>query len=263
MVGSTGSAVEGTFILDGAPSTFFDCGYSGYHGPRALANIFLQRRDSSEVSAMRFIPFALYVHERGATNPNLLWQHCERHAANWLFAIHDSEEGDFYKRWHGRLESSAVSETFALTKQSGVIVLGKDTGTHLQELTQVRDYLRRRGYSAELIKDLPEIPMMSYEEKVRLWALVSRFCVMVDRIPAGHISEYVFLRQGRSILALLRPQGSGSTYMIGDDSLVDLNHIRTFEFKSTAINVLPNVIEWTEALTIERAGAYNKAYPWR
>jgi hypothetical protein len=141
--------------------------------------------------------------------------------------------------------------------------LGKDTGDQLQELIQVRDYLKGKGYDAELIRDLPEIPMMSNEEKVRLWALVSRFVVMVDRVPAGHLAEYQMLKEQRTITAFLRPIGSGSTYMIGDEALVDINYVHLFEFTDTPLGILDLVQAWAEKIAEQRATAYNKAYPWR
>jgi len=61
-----------------------------------------------------------------------------------------------------------------------VVVFGSYAEPEYSELIRVRDYLRTE-YRAVLIKELPEIPSMSLEEKVRLWASASRFCVMVDR----------------------------------------------------------------------------------
>jgi hypothetical protein len=247
------------FNMLGESPAFFDCGYAGYHGPLALFNIVMQHTpggaDTSPV-AVRFIPFALYVHIRD-TDPRRLWSLCKQHLTEVLLAIHNSDTGTFYERLQSR------ASTFALNKISGVIVLGKDTGTELQELIQVRDYLRGKGYDAELIKDLPEIPMMSNEEKLRLWTLVSRFAVMVDRLPGGHLTEYPYLKEQRTILALLRQRGAGSTYMIGDDHMVDMNFIRLFEFDSTPLSVLGPVMAWAEEIAQKRTTAYNKAYPWR
>ena len=105
--------------------------------------------------------------------------------------------------------------------------------------------------------------MMSNEEKVRVWTLVSRFVVMLDRSPSGHIAEYMMLREQRAILALLRERGCGSTYMIGDDTLRDLNFVKVFEFEHTPFGVLDAVIDWAEKFALDRSSAYGKAYPWR
>jgi len=246
-------------LIDKTPA-FFNCGYDGYHGPIGLLNIFMQHCPGGAGTgpvAVRYIPFALYVHENDTADPDKLWNSCQQHLINALIRIHNSQTGDFYARLKSR------GTAFALNKLSGVIVLGKDTGAELHELIQVRDYLKGIGYDAELIKDLPEIPMMSNEEKVRLWGLVSRFVVMVDRSPAGHLAEYIILREQRTILALLRPRGHGSTYMIGDDQLVDSNAVHLFEFDGSPLETLDPVKKWAEMTVQKRAFQYNKAYPWR
>jgi len=246
--------------LVGQSPAFFNCGLAGYHSPVALFNVFMQHRPggaTNPVVAVRYIPFALYVNVRDAADQDRLWRLCKEQLTATLLDVHNSNTGTFYER----LQSRAT--TFALNKISGVVVLGKDTGKELQELIQVRDYLRGKGYEAELIKDIADIPMMSNEEKVRLWALVSRFVVMVDRVPAGHIAEYMMLKEQRTIMALLRPSGTGSTFMIGDAHMVDLNFVQLFEFDSTPFNVLENVVSWAESIAKKRIDSYDKAYPWR
>lgn len=260
LLGQYGESSRVPLHLGGERLALFDCGYAGYHGPRALFNLFLQHSlvgAEADPVATRFVPFALYIHQRDATDPARVWHLCEQHLTDLLVAIHNSEVGDFYERLQSRVT------TLALNKRTSVIVLGRDSGPELEELIGVRDYLRARGYDAGLIKDFAEIPMMSNEEKVRAWTISSRFCVMVDRIPAGHIAEYMMLRGQRSILAILRPLGSRSTYMIGDDQLVDVNFIRVFEFDQTPLSVLADAIDWAEKIALERARAYDKAYPWR
>src|SRR5206468_7432904 len=147
-------------------------------------------------------------------------------------------------------------------KKTGVIILGKDEGEALKELLKVKDYVASRGYNADLIKKLPEIPMMSNEEKVRMWTCSSRFCIMVDIEPSGHIKEYEILKQQRTVLALLRQRGKGTTHMIGDDA-IDVNYIRIFEYDRYPISVLDEVIGWCEEIISKRTDYYNKEYPWR
>ncbi|MFL6482819.1 MAG: hypothetical protein ACJ70R_07825 [Nitrososphaera sp.] len=142
--------------------------------------------------------------------------------------------------------------------------MGTDSDNfHLSELLRIRDSLRIKGYQADLIKDLPEIPMMSNSDKVRLWTMASHFCIMVDRTPSGHIAEYEILRSQRIIFALILPEEKGSTRMIGDDSLVDVNHIGLFNFGSSPLQVLEDVITWAEQRAKARQDAYDREYPWR
>jgi hypothetical protein len=258
--------------LDGErPFSFFDCGYAGYHGPRALMNLFLDlgsdSGDSRTTIGARFVPFALYVHERDTDDPDRLWALTKERLLEALVRIAESPSGDYYEaekdRPHRFSAFAAAEQAVAVTKERGVVVLGNYKDPHLTELVSIKQALVSKGYDAKLIVELAESPMMSNEEKVRLYAQASRFCVMVDREPSGHVAEYGYLREQRVILAFLQPTGSGSTFMIGDASLVDVRHLATFKFKGSALSVLDQAVEWAEGLVRERENAYREAYPWR
>ena len=45
--------------------------------------------------------------------------------------------------------------------------------------------------------------------------------------------------------------------MIGDDNLVDVNFIRVFEFESSPLSILPDVIEWAEQIASDRSARYD------
>ncbi len=228
---------------------------SGPHGPLFLFNIMLAHDPESKgVVAGRFVGFAAYLHTSDAKDP---WPLLRERVMTTLRATAQAPAGRVYET------RRAPTEALVQSKARSVIVLGKDTGAELDELLRVRDYLRGLGYEARLIKDLPEIGPMSNEQKVRLFAQLSRFCVMVDRVPAGHIAEYGHLKDQRTTLAFLRPRGSGSTYMIGDADLVDLNYIRRFEFDGRAETVLAEAVAWAEGIERARESAYGAAYPWR
>jgi hypothetical protein len=256
----SGTRTDTIINMVGERPAVFDCGYAGYHGPRALCDLFFQHkpkgREADPIMSC-FVPFALYLHRRDVSEPGRVWALCQQHLMNHLVQIHDSAEGDSYEHQHGPRMALFV------TKKSDVIVLGKDSVPELYELREVQSHLQKKGYNAQLVKDIPDISEMSNEEKVRFWGLACRFCVMVDRIPAGHVAEYMILREQRSILVVLRPDKSGSTYMIGDDTLVDVNHIRIFSFDRTPLDMLDEAIEWAEKTAQERAKAYDAAYPWR
>jgi len=240
-------------------SAFFDCGYAGHHGPIGMENIFFEQNTDNygQETVVSFVPFALCIHKKDAARPTEFLNKNGRHIRSLLLDIHNSKIGDHYQ------SRQIPVAAFSINKQSGVIILGKDSGKELRELSQVKDRLYRKGYNARLIKELPEIPMMSNEEKVRLWSLASRFVIMIDNVPTGHIAEYMMLKEQRTILALLRKKGAGSTYMIGDDHLVDLNYIKLFEYDDSPLSVIKTVTDWAENLAVKRIKAYNQNYPWR
>lgn len=238
-------------------SALFNVGYVNHHNPLAIINIFIQLISSHEVLSTRFVPFAIFVHANDFSNFESFWNKCTPHIQDSLKLIHDSEAGDFYQFQAER------KKVFQISKEKSVIVLGKYSNHEMNELFQVRDYLRAKGYDAHLIIELPEYPMMSNEEKVRVWTTASRFCVMIDREAAGHIAEYQYLKNQRTILALLRPKGRGSTYMIGDEHLTDFRYINLFEFEKSPLEVIDIAIDWAEKLVRKRMKNYEAAYPWR
>ena len=238
-------------------SALFNVGYVNYHNPLAIINIFIQLISSDEVLVTRFVPFAIFAHTNDFSNFESFWNKCTPHIQDSLKLIHNSEAGDFYQFQAER------KKVFQISKEKSVIVLGKYSNHEMNELFQVRDYLRAKGYDAYLIIELPEYPMMSNEEKVRLWTMASRFCIMIDRKAAGHIAEYQYLKNQRTILALLRPKGKGSTYMIGDEHLTDFRYIKLFEFEKSPLEIIDAAIEWAENLVGERIKNYEVAYPWR
>ena len=260
--GEHGEGKSVTININSNNSSIFNIGYTNYHVPIAILNNFIQlltptgRNGSSEIATIRFVPFAIFINIDDFSDFKALWNRCATHIENSLKRIHDLE-GDFYQsQW-------LPKEAFQTTKEKSVIVLGKYSDSELNELLQVRDYLRAKGYDAYLIRDLPEHPMMSNEEKVRLWTSASRFCMMIDREAAGHIAEYGYLKTQRTILALLRQKGKASTYMIGDEHLVDFQYINLFEFEKSPLDIMGVVIDWAEKLAKKRAEEYGKVYPWR
>ena len=50
-------------------------------------------------------------------------------------------------------------------------------------------HVASKGYDAGIIKQLPELLSMSNSQKVRMWTISCRFCIMIEREPSGHINE--------------------------------------------------------------------------
>jgi hypothetical protein len=238
-------------------SALFNVEYNQYHSPIALINFFLKLDWSNNLLAIRFVPFTLYIHDQDLTDFDTFWNKCTPHIENTLLDIHNSKTGDYYQ------QVTQYKQYFLMGKDKSVIVFGKDSEPPtLSELRRVRDYLKSKNYEAFLIRDLPEHPSMSLEQKVKLWAGGSRFCVMIDREPSGHLVEYPYVKDTREILAILRPTSKGSTYMVGDE-VVDLNYIKIFYFKNSPLEIIDNAIVWAEGLVARRTTKHNKVYPWR
>lgn len=238
MEGELKDAGKSVFEIKSEKAALFDAGYTSYHIPFAIVNLFVRLSSSLEVSSIRFIPMALYVHDKDILDFNSYWEKCTPHIQNLLINLDKSITGDYYEK------NEEVKNAFLITKEHSVVVFGSYAEPEYSELIKVRDYLLT-AYRAVLINELPEIPSMSLEEKVRLWASASRFCVMVDRIPAGHLVEYPYLKSTRTVLILLRPKTGGSTRMI-ENNPVDLPFIKTFQFDKSPLEVMEEALTWAE-----------------
>lgn len=238
---------------------------NAYHSPFMLSDIAFEHAPTEDAVIRRLVPLALYLHRDDTeTIPTKVRDLMRSHGElDELFGDYKRLEG-FYSEIH------AGFDELSRLHERTVIVLGSYAKDEITDLITVRDGLRsmttgsdsgaRRLYRADLISDLPDIPGKTNEGKVRLWTGAARFNVMVDRTPSGAAAEYVMLRESRSIIALLRPSTGGSTSMIGNDSLVDVNFIKVFEFTSSPLQVLAEASQWAESVYQARVRAYENMY---
>jgi hypothetical protein len=233
------------------------------HAPFALFNLYLQTYASEEAEpdAMALIPFVFYIHEVDLASP--FGGQMSRFADVVAEALSKVSRtvGEFYSHLH---YVDTLQEHIRVSKERSVLVLGSYAEPHMTELRQVQASLHALAYDGLVLSDLIEIPVQSVEEKLRMWAAVARFSVMIDRQPGGHLSEYLCLREQRTVLGICRTSPP-STYMIGDDNLVDINHFKVFPIErgESAAGLVPDVARWAEDHLAHRASAYAGAYPWR
>lgn len=150
-------------------------------------------------------------------------------------------------------------------KIRNVLVLGKDTGNELKRLIAICDFLKTKKYTPILVKDQPDIPELSNEEKVRVFADTSRFVIIENSFPAGQIAECKICSTNRIITATLREKGKGSSFMV-TDYFKDFNFMHEFEYNDTIDSLqesIANAIIWAEDRIKERIEYYNQIYPSR
>lgn len=243
-------------ILDfTGPPEMFDLSKEEVHAPIFLVNFFMRYRPKGVVAA-GFIPFAAMIHENDFAFNERIFDICRLRVEDALNYTHNTPIGDYYEF------KSVRKDILRVTLENSVIVLGSYKDRWKQELEQVRDYLKTEGYDAALLEELPDHPMWSQQEKANFWTSAARFCIVIDRGPSGHLTEFEILKKNRTITALLRPKQGGSTWMIGDEPLVDYNFIRIFKFENSPLEVLDEVVRWAESLVRERIERYREHYPW-
>lgn len=250
------SASNLTLSISSPQQCFTNISKNENHLAFAFHNVMVQYEPEDQIEAVRYLPFALFIPSEYIGDFQGFWDSCAESLLRPIVSLHGSSLADY--RTEPMAEKGILSSI-----DDTVIILGNYDDPHEDELRQIRDYLIRLGYDAFLIKDLPARDEMSLGERVKLWTTASRFCIMVDREASGHIKEYEIVKSERKPLVLLRPEDDGSTWMIGDDEIIDLNYIKTFEFTGSPLGKTEEGIQWAENLLKERGKAYPEFYPWK
>jgi hypothetical protein len=155
------------------------------------------------------------------------------------------------------------AEYLRLFKKSNVLILGKDTGAQLVHLRSIQEIVCGIGYRAEIVKDAPEIPEMSNEDKVRALADSSRFVLLENSFAAGQIVEMKIMSTNRIVTAILREEGLGSSWMVSDYD-IDFAFMREFVYTpDTLEEVVGAACKWAEQFVAGRVEQLARRYPWR
>lgn len=224
-----------------------------HSGRHVFFNLYVQREYSDGNVVSRFVRYAeLYPKKSELFTSQKAILNARKDLSDYLSIVANPE---FAPRTQKYVK---MGEAVAQLKKNSVIVLGKDSPL----LRRIRDELRTLNYASFLVKEQPDLPDQSPEEKVKLYSLISKFAVMEDSFASGHIVEFEYCKTNRVVLALLRQKGKGSTWMIGDAPIVDVNYIKNFEYTEKNLHsVLSEACQWAESFSMRRADAYKDYFP--
>lgn len=145
-------------------------------------------------------------------------------------------------------------------KAKTVLILGDYSQE--QRLRKIAAFLSK-SYNPLLAKDIPDNLQQDLRQKVVTIGAVSRFVIVEDSSPSGHIRELVDCKNNDWVTIILREQGQKSTFMtagISNTSTV----IKEYEYTPNNLQaVLTNAVDWAEQ-TIKTTGRkQTEEYPWR
>jgi hypothetical protein len=118
----------------------------------------------------------------------------------------DDDDIHIFVRWQLRLSRSTQAEVVAasiksafdlvwhradsiLENSDSVLILGKDTGAGLDRLKTIKCKLEELGYYIYIIKEQPDRLGESVVQKVLRYALSSKFVLIENTEPSGHLYE--------------------------------------------------------------------------
>jgi hypothetical protein len=226
---------------------------ASHFGRHVFFNLYVQREYSDGNIVSRFVRYAeLYPMKSELFTSSKAKLNARKDLADYLNIISNPEFAPRTQKY------VRMGEAIVQLKKNSVAVLGKDSPL----LRRIRDELRTLNYNSFLVKEQPDLPDQSPEEKAKLYVLISKFAVMEDSEASGHIAEFEYCKTSRVVLAILRQKCKGSTWMIGDAELVDVNYIKSFEYTEKNLHrVLSEACSWAESFSQRRADAYKNYVP--
>jgi hypothetical protein len=95
-----------------------------------------------------------------------------------------------------------------------VLVLGKDSDSEsLRVLSRISAEVRTLGYNPLILRELPDVPSQSLEQKMLTAAVNSKFVIADESRPSGVIDELKICAINELVTAILKEAGRGSTWM--------------------------------------------------
>lgn len=156
-----------------------------------------------------------------------------------------------------------LEEYVSSFKEKIVLVLGSYDSAGEKRLRSIAAALEDIGYEPVLAKDIPDFEHYDLSQKIVAIGVVSRFIVVDDSSPSGHLAELELCRSNRWVTAILRAHGEGSSWMTAGAS-VSSNVI--LETSYNPVNPKPTIEEvakWAEKRLAELKERLSDLYPWR
>lgn len=150
-----------------------------------------------------------------------------------------------------------------LENSDSVLILGKDTGNGLELLKRIQTHLDNLGFYTYIIKEQPDIIGESIMQKVLRFGLSSRFVIIENSEPTGHLYEFPHITKFAELTSIvLQRQGEGSTWMF-EDLYHKLNNIKKFEYNNDTLEVQINFgIDWAKDYAKSFGDYQKQKLPW-
>lgn len=150
-----------------------------------------------------------------------------------------------------------------LENSDSILILGKDTGEGLELLKRIQLHLDNLGFYTYIIKEQPDVIGESVMQKVLRFGLSSRFVIIENTEPTGHLYEFPHITKFAELTSIvLQRQGQGSTWMF-EDLYHRLQNIKKFDYTNDNLEEqIVTGIQWAYEY-LKSFGNYQKQkLPW-
>ena len=192
----------------------------------------------------------------------------DRSASKWSIEAAQSRAKDevlaaLFLAQQAKKSDITIAEYVSSFHQKTVLVLGSydtDGDSRLQSICKV---LKELNYDPVLIKDIPDFEQYDLPQKVVVIGSVSRFIIVDDSSPSGHLTEMELCKSNRWVTVILRVGGRGSSWMTAGAS-ISSNVILEADYD--LLDPKPAILDataWAEQHLDKLKQQLNPIYPWR
>lgn len=141
-----------------------------------------------------------------------------------------------------------------------VLLLGKDTGEHWEILKGIKTQLENIGFHVYIIKEQPDRVGESVLQKVLRYALSSRFVIVENTSPSGHLYEFPHVaKMAECTAAVLQLKGTGATWMM-EDAYYRHGHWKKFEYQENELDsAIKEIVDWAQEI-VDWAQSFNAEF---
>jgi len=152
---------------------------------------------------------------------------------------------------------------FILDNSDSVLVLGKDTDDSLLLLKDIQAELETLGYFVYIIKEQPDKLGESVIQKVLRYALSSKFVVVENSEPSGHLYEMPHVaKMAECIVVVLQQTGRGATWMF-EDVYAKVANCKKFTYDRNELAVVVRQsVDWAEDFYKAFSTYQQTVLPW-
>jgi hypothetical protein len=133
----------------------------------------------------------------------------------------------------------------------------------LGRLKQIEAALNDFGYYTYIIKEQPDRTGEGIVQKVMRFALSSKFVVIENTEPSGHLYEFPHVaKAAECVTVVLQEEGRGATWMF-EDAYAKHKHWHKIEYQADALeDAVRQAVAWAEAFIAEFSRYQAATLPW-
>lgn len=156
-----------------------------------------------------------------------------------------------------------MHEVIGKAGQELVVVLGSYNPQQNDPFLEATNFLKQEDYEPCIIKDMPDLHKVNPRQKLFVYAVLSRFLIVFDFGPSGHLNELELLKDLAKPVIIISQDAKGASYMTSGLELTN-NFYRRFtldEFGSLE-DCLSQGMDWANKLISELQKRNQEALPW-